>query len=93
MTKEKHPHFLKKATNNPPPEENFEYIECVFKRYQNGTFRIVRYDITEGNLVFYGLNNENKPIYKSISSIIDSKPSPGNFDKHERPMSYLVKLK
>lgn len=84
-----HPSFQKKESFK---DGVFEYVETIFKKYKDNTFRLVGYDLKTGDTVFMGLTADNIPYYKKIDVIIDQRPSSGDFPNHNRPTSYQVTL-
>lgn len=86
----RHPHFTMRTTNFPEPTPNFDYVDEFMAKYENGELRLVGYDIKKDTPVYIGLDRENKPIYKKVSSIKEERPSKGLFNNHIRPTSYRV---
>lgn len=89
---EQHPHFVTKKTNYEDITKNFEFVDGYMKKYDKDELRLVGYDIEKGTIVYVGLDNENKPMYKKVASIMEERPSKGEFKNHIRPTSYHVTM-
>jgi len=83
----KHSSFTEKISKIK--EKEFYYVEPM-KKYENGDFRIVGYDLKEGTIILIGYDMGSQPIYHTISTIKEQHLSAGIFDNHERPQSYRV---